>query len=150
MLRPNGSVWIWWSPWRNPWGHHLRALLPLPWIHLIFPEHVIFEACARVYESPEFIPRVWDREEQSGRFKGNKWRGQRSFSPFLNKLSRRDWEHLLHPAGFRITRRETHGFSGGGLRRAARLLARFPRFGECFVSFFIYELKLTDSGPNPD
>lgn len=142
ILRPTGRIWIWWSPWRNPWGHHLRALIPLPWFHLLFSESAIFDACARIYDSPDFVPRNWDLDASTGQRKPNKWRATRSFRPFLNQLNRSDWEQSLAAAGFAVLRRETHGCTGHGLRRLARSFAHLPLVGECFVTFFVYELSL--------
>lgn len=142
VLRPGGRVWIWWSPWRNPWGHHLRSLIPLPWIHLLFSERAIFEACARIYDCAEFVPRKWDLDEATNQRKPNKWHTTYSFHPFLNKLNRRDWERMLAGAGWRILRRKTHGCGGDGLRRLARSFAHLPLVGECFVSYYVYELFL--------
>jgi len=42
VLRPGGEVWIWWSPWRGPYGHHLESLIPLPWVHLFLPPRTLF------------------------------------------------------------------------------------------------------------
>lgn len=140
VLRPDGRVWIWWSPWRGPYGHHLDSLLPLPWVHLLFAERTLFEAAARVYDSPQFIPRVWDLEDERGTRKPNKWRTTRRFDPFLNRLTRRGFERMVAGAGMRVLRRETHGFRGSLLGRCTRVLLPVPTLGECVVSFYIYEL----------
>lgn len=140
VLRPGGRVWIWWSPWRNPYGHHLRALIPLPWIHMVFSEKTIFDVCAQVYECPDFVPRQWDMDASTGQVKANKWRTTTSFYPFLNKLNRHEWENLLHESGLDVHRRKTHGFEGSGLRRIVRCASKLPIIGECFVSYFVYEL----------
>lgn len=140
VLRPGGRIWIWWSPWRGPFGHHLESLIPLPWVHLVLPPRLLFSACARLYDDPDFVPRLWDRDPISGEKKANKWRHTRSFSPFLNKLTRCQFERSVRAAGLIVTRRETHGFSGSGLRRATRLLLPVPFLGECLTSYYIYEL----------
>ncbi len=140
VLRPRGRVWIWWSPWRGPYGHHLESLIPLPWIHLLLPERVIFETCAALYDDPDYIPRTWDLDPITHQKKANKWRRTQSYRPFLNRLTRRQCEKTVGHAGLIVLRQETHGFSGSQLRRATRLLLPFPILGDCFVSFYIYEL----------
>jgi SAM-dependent methyltransferase len=140
VLRSGGRVWILWSPWCAPYGHHLESLMPLPWIHLVLPERVIFEACAELYDGADFIPRKWDLDPVTGAKKPNKWRHVESFYPFLNRLTRRQFERIIGRAGLTIERRETHGFGGSRLRRATRTLLPVPVIGECCVSFYIYEL----------
>ena len=140
VLRPRGRVWIWWSPWRGPYGHHLESLIPLPWVHLLLPGRVIFDTCAELYDDPDFIPRKWDLDPVTRRKKPNKWRHTRSFHPFLNRLTRREFERDVSRAGLVVERCETHGFGGSPLRRATRMLHPIPMLGEAFVSFYIYEL----------
>lgn len=140
ILRPGGTVWIWWSPWRGPYGHHCESLIPLPWIHLIFDARTIFRVCAEVYADPAFVPRVWDLDPQTGAKRPNKWRDVDSFYPFLNGLTRPEFERTVLANGLTIRRREIHGFSGSALTRATRALAALPAIGECFVSFYVYEL----------
>lgn len=141
VLRPGGRVWIWWSPWRGPWGHHIESLIPLPWVHLLFSERTLLATCARLYDDPDFAPRIWDMDPKTGLKKPNKWRDTHSFHPFLNRLTRRTFERMVDKSCLTITRRETHGFSGSRLRRATRLLLPIPSVGGCFVSFHIYELR---------
>ena len=140
VLRPNGRIWIWWSPWKGPYGHHLDSLIPLPWVHLLCPEKTLFETCAELYDDPEFTPRIWDRDPATGAKKPNKWRAIQSCEPFLNKITRPQFETCAAEAGLRIVRCETHGFSGSPLSRATRVLLPLPLIGECFVSYYIYEL----------
>lgn len=141
LLKPGGRVWIWWSPWRGPFGHHMDSLIPLPWVHLIFPQRTMFAACAELYDDPDFVPRVWDIDPSTGLKKPNKWRHQQSFYPLLNRLTRREFEREVRQAGLSIDRREVHGFSGSRFSRATRGLLPLPLIGECFVSFFVYELS---------
>jgi SAM-dependent methyltransferase len=143
VLRPEGKVWVWWSPWRGPYGHHLESLIPLPWIHLIVPERTIFGTCAELYDDPKYVPRKWDVDPDARQKKPNKWRHTRSFYPFLNRLTRRGLERAVCRAGLRIRRREVHGFGGSRARRMTRGLLPIPFLGECVTSFFIYELVRT-------
>ena len=140
VLRPGGEVWIWWSPWRGPYGHHVDSLIPLPWVHLVFSATTIFTVCAEVYDDPTFVPRAWDLDPQGGRKRPNKWRSAVGFEPFLNRLTRRQFEQTVRQSGFVIARRQTHGFGGSAPARATRALTWIPVLGECFVSFYAYRL----------
>lgn len=140
ILRPGGRIWIWWSPWRGPYGHHLESLIPLPWVHLVIGEKTLFAACAELYDAPDFVPRKWDRDPATGQKRPNKWRHTDRFHPFLNRMTRGHFERIVRDTGLTVLRRETHGFSGSWLRRTTRRLLPIPLLGECFVSFYVYEL----------
>ncbi len=142
-LRPGGRVWIWWSPWRGPYGHHLPSLIPIPWMHLLFSEATILSACAELYDDPTFVPRVWDRDPLNGEKRPNKWRTSTNLDGFLNRLTRSRFERLVAGVGFRIMRREIHGFRGSGVPRLTHLFIVLPEIGECFVSSYVYELVST-------
>lgn len=142
VLRPSGTVWIWWSPWRGPFGHHLESLIPLPWVHLLMPERVMFSACADLYDAPDYVPRKWDIDPATGKKKPNKWRTTQSFYPFLNRLTRRGFERIVRSTGLQVSCRRRFGFSGSTARRATRALLPLPFLGECVTSFFTYELSL--------
>jgi len=140
VLRPGGAVWIWWSPWRGPYGHHVESLLPLPWIHLICSARTIFSACAEMYDHDDFVPRIWDVDIQTGCKRPNRWRTKTHFEPFLNKLTSAQFERIILRNGLSITHRAVHGFGGSTASRATRPLLRLPILGECFVSFYTYRL----------
>ncbi|MGB2986572.1 MAG: methyltransferase domain-containing protein [Phycisphaerae bacterium] len=140
VMRHGARLWVWWSPWRGPYGHHFESLMPMPWIHLLFPERTLFAACAKLYEDPDFVPRMWDRDPITGAKKPNKWRNTHTFYPVLNQLTRRKFEQIVQEAGLTIARHETYGFRGSRSRRATRVLLPIPWLGECFVSFYVYEL----------
>lgn len=141
VLRPGGAVWIWWSPWRGPYGHHLESLIPIPWVHLLISAKSLFRVCAEVYDHPTFMPRHWDVDPDSGMKRPNKWRQSKSFYPFLNGLTASAFEKCVREGGLAIQRREARGFSGSRAARATRLLAGIPFMGECFVSYYIYQLR---------
>ena len=140
VLRPGGRVWIWWSPWRGPYGHHVEALLPLPWIHLLLPARTIFAACAALYDHPRYEARVWDRDPVTGAKRENPWHAKRTYEPFLNRLTAGQFERTCRAAGLHIARHQAHGFSGSWKTRLTRPLRHLPAIGECFVSYHIYEL----------
>ncbi|MGB0629778.1 MAG: class I SAM-dependent methyltransferase [Alphaproteobacteria bacterium] len=59
VLRPGGRVLIWWMPYFHPWGHHVESLVPVPWVHAAFSDRTVINTCARIYDMPEFKPRIW-------------------------------------------------------------------------------------------
>lgn len=145
ILRPGGEVWIWWSPWRGPFGHHVESLIPLPWIHLMFRPSTVFAVCAEIYDEPAFVPRAWDLDPTTGRKRPNKWRTMQSYHPFLNQLSRRGFERIVRESGLTIARRTAQAVGGAsgsaGMRiPGARFRAWLPAVDDCFVSFFSYTL----------
>ncbi len=140
VLHHHGRVWIWWSPWRGPFGHHLTSLIPIPWIHLCLPQKLIFTVCAAIYDDPTFMPRKWDMDPGTGQIKPNKWHHVESFEPFLNRLTKRSFELSVNQAGLKVLRCEVHGFRGAVLRRLGALLRTIPWLGDCFVSYYVYEL----------
>ncbi len=140
VLRSDSRVWIWWSPWRAPFGHHLSSLIPIPWIHLLLPQKKIFAACAAIYDDPAFIPRKWDIDPSTNQKKPNKWHDVQTFEPFLNRLTKRSFEKCANEAGLKISRCETHGFRGAISGRLSAFLRRIPILGDCFVSYYVYEL----------
>ena len=92
ILRPGGRVLIWWMPYFHPWGHHVESLVPLPWVHAAFSDRTVINTCARVYDMPEFRPRIWDLDD-AGNKKPNKWRSMDTL-PTLNKLTIRRFETI--------------------------------------------------------
>jgi SAM-dependent methyltransferase len=139
LLRPAGRVFIWWVPWLHPYGHHIESLVPIPWAHVIFPERVLIETCARIYDLPEFKPRVWDLDGNGGK-KPNKWRALDRL-PGLNRLTIARFEALCRESGLRIEERAAVGFGGSSLARLTRALTRIPRLRELFCSQVIYKLR---------
>jgi len=41
VLRPGGSVFLFFTPWTSPLGSHLYDYIHTPWCHLVFPEWLI-------------------------------------------------------------------------------------------------------------
>ena len=139
ILRPGGKVFIWWVPWFHPYGHHAESLLPLPWAHVFFSDKTLIEACARVYDMPEFKPRWWDLDE-NGRKKPNKWRSMAQLEA-LNKLTIREFEQLCAQTGLQIATRELVGFNSSVAAPLTRSLAHLPVTREFFCSRVIYRLQ---------
>lgn len=43
LLRPGGLAFVMFMPWGAPYGAHTRDLLPVPWLHLLYPKSVLAE-----------------------------------------------------------------------------------------------------------
>ena len=144
ILRPGGRVLIAWQPFGHPWGHHLSARLPLPWVHLIFSPQALVEACDLVFDMPEYQPRAWDYDED-GRLKP---RDVATPSPGgINRVSMRVFERLFRVhSGFRIARRQPTAFDGPKpVRLASTVLSRTPVLREYFTATQVYELEKRSS-----
>lgn len=139
VLRTGGRIFIWWVPWFHPYGHHIESLVPLPWAHAIFSDRTLMETCARIYDMPEFEPRVWDLDE-NGRKRPNKWWSLDRL-PDVNRLTISRFETECRRIGLKIDRRELHGFEGGGLRRLTHPLTKIPGVREFFTAYVVYELS---------
>ena len=87
------------------------------------------------------MPRHWDFDPLTGAKRSNKWRSTESFYPFLNGLTRSEFEDCVRKSGLTVLRRESHGFSGSRVARVTRALIALPVVGECFVSFHVYQLR---------
>ncbi len=140
ILRNGGRVFIWWVPYFHPYGHHVESLVPLPWVHAIFSDRIITKACAKIYDMPEFEPRVWDLDD-NGRKKPNKWHHLKTL-PTLNKLTIKEFERTAKRAGFNIARRELHPISSSrAAETISTFLTRLPIAREYFTACTVYELE---------
>lgn len=140
LLRPAGQVWIWWSPWRHPYGHHMRSLIPLPWVHLFCSRQTLINVAARIYDDPAFVPRVWDIDPRTGQKKPNKWRDMPETETSLNKLTLADFKSLCKSVGLHRTIRAV-GFGATGLKKLVGSLAHVPLLGEFFTSYYAIVLQ---------
>jgi SAM-dependent methyltransferase len=43
VLGPGGRVLVGFPPYRSPWGGHLFTHVPVPWVHLLFPDREVLE-----------------------------------------------------------------------------------------------------------
>ncbi len=135
VLKPGGQVWIWWLPWRHPYGHHVTSLIPLPWVHLICSEKTLIAVAARIYDDPCYTPRVWDLDPATGVKRPNKWRQGADLSSWLNKLTLREFKRMAGEAGFQCAI-SAHGIGESGRLRPIAWVARLPFLGEFFTSHY--------------
>ena len=140
ILQPGGRVLIWWMPYYHPWGHHVESLVPLPWVHALFSDRTVINTCARIYDMPEFRPRIWDLDA-AGAKKPNKWRAMETL-PTLNKLTIRRFEKIARDLGFGFARREYHPISSSGAAKMiSKALISLPPAREFFTSVVVYDLR---------
>jgi SAM-dependent methyltransferase len=139
VLRPGGTMLIWWVPWWHPYGPHIESLVPLPWAHVLFSDKALIQTCARIYDMPEFQPRIWDRDA-AGNKKPNKWK-QMDTLPGVNKLTMHRFEQLCRANGLDIAQRELTGFRSGKLAPLTHALLRIPRLREFFASCVTYVIE---------
>lgn len=142
VLRPGGQVLIEWSPFKSPWGSHMQSLVPIPWAHVLFGEHALFEAAERLYDDSCYVPRHWDYDEE-GRRRPNRWRSLRRFRDFdyLNELDVSTFRRIAADAGFTIERLEAKPLGSRGAKRAiGRLLLALPPIREYATNFIVAEL----------
>jgi SAM-dependent methyltransferase len=137
-LRKGGKIFIWWVPWWHPYGPHIESLLPIPWCHVFFSEKTLLDTCARIYEMPEFKPRIWDLDHE-GQKKPNKWLNMKVL-PEVNKLTMSDFERLCREVGFQIKSRRIRGF-GSRLARMSNIFLKVAYLREFFTSSVVYVLE---------
>ena len=138
VLSPDGCVLIWWSVWWHPYGHHLHTMIPLPWVHTFMSDESLYRVCARIYERPEFKPRIWHFDED-GKRKANPYAGRLVFDD-LNKLTIRRFDDLVKEAGLIARRKQINPFGGTTLSALKRWLARSP-WPDFFCASAVYELE---------
>jgi SAM-dependent methyltransferase len=138
VLRPGGSVLIWWSVWWHPYGHHMHTMIPLPWVHVLLSDESLFRVCARIYDTPQFQPRIWHFDD-AGRRKPNPYAGRVVFDD-LNKLTIRRFDETAARVGLQTRRKQVDPFTGSSLAALKKLLVRSP-LQDFFCSCAVYELE---------
>jgi len=138
VLRTEGRVFIWWVPWWHPYGPHIESLVPIPWCHVLFSEKTLLDTCARIYDLPEFKPRIWDIDSE-GQKKPNKWLTMQAL-PEVNKLTMRQFERLCRDVGFLVRSKQQRGFGSSIPARMTHMFLRVPALGEYFTSSVVYVL----------
>jgi SAM-dependent methyltransferase len=139
VLRPKGQVFIWWVPWFHPYGHHIHPLVPLPWVHAFFSDKTLIDVCARIYDLPEFKPRLWD-QDADGKKRPNKWTTMDKL-PDVNRLTISRFERTCRDGGLRIEYRRSIGFESSPLGSVTRVLSQILWMREFFTSHVVYKLR---------
>ena len=142
VLRPGGRALLEWYPYLNPWGPHTESLIPVPWAHLVFGQRAMMRVAERIYDSPDYVPRAWDVEDDGSR-SPNKWRKWENFREqgYINELTLPRFRRLVDEVGFDIDRLDRFGFwTDKPQAPVGRLLSKAPRLGELFTSFYLIEL----------
>ena len=140
VLRPGGRVWIVWTPYRHPYGHHLREWVPLPWGHLILGQRRMLRISERIVDEPAFRPPLYDFDADGTR--RNRFRGRDTFGSYLNNLTTGSFESLARQAGLRIRRRRFRPLlADSSVAVVTRGLVRLPWIRDLFIAQAIYELE---------
>ena len=139
VLRKNGRVLIAWTPWYNPYAHHLENMVPLPWAHVFFSEKTLIQTCQRIYDMPDWDPPSWDIDT-NGHKKPNRWKNLFQLSD-LNRLTMHQFEAECRGAGFAIARKQVSGFGSAPIARLTHVLLQVPRVQEFFTSMVGYTLQ---------
>lgn len=140
VLKPGGSVYIWWQPYWHPYGHHVYDWIPIPWAHAFLDDHEMREVCARIVDWDGFDPPVWDRNADGT--KKNRFREVHAGNNnYLNKLTVREFESACKQVGFKFARREFEPF---GMPQPARaisaVMTKVPVVRDFFTACALYEL----------
>jgi SAM-dependent methyltransferase len=138
VLAPGGCILIWWSVWWHPYGHHLQTMIPLPWVHVLMSDESLLRVCARIYDTPDFQPRIWHFDDRGNR-KPNPYRGRIRFDD-LNKLTIRQFDVTVARAGLQPRRKQINPFTGSSFSCLKKLLAH-SQLSDFFCSSVIYELE---------
>ena len=94
ILKPGGHEHICWNAfWPNPWGSHMRTLVPISWLHLFISEKCFCRLASCVYNDPSYRHKFWDYDHD-GRLKEK----ERNFS-FANDLNKL-WPHVFRKKYF--------------------------------------------------
>jgi SAM-dependent methyltransferase len=137
VLRPGGRVLIWWSPYFNPYGHHVQSYAPIPWMHVFASREVINKVCSKMVNLPEFQPPFWDLDEHGNR--RDRFTGPPSTN-FLNRLTIARFERLCAANRLRFARREFHTFRALKRFPLAQAVLTLPGLREFLSAYTVYEL----------
>ena len=137
VLRPDGRILIWWSPYFHPYGHHCHSYVPIPWMHVFCNSRIINSVCSKVVNCPEYVPPYWDLDEDGNR--RDRFAGSTSFG-FLNRLTIARFERLCAAQGFAFLRREFHPLQQLKRVPLAHRFCRLPGMREFLTAFAVYEI----------
>ncbi len=140
VLRPGGRVWINWTPYRHPYGHHLREWAPLPWGHLVLGQRRMLRICERIVDEPDFRPPYYDINADGTR--RNRFRGRDSLGDYLNDLTTGEFERSVRASELSIRRRQiTPILARSAAGPITGLLVQLPWLKEMFIAEAVYELE---------
>ncbi len=130
VTKPGGQVLIGvCGGWHHPFAPHLRAVMPVPWAHVLFSEKTVLGVCRKVYKSHWYTPQHYDFDSNGAKLE-DKYGGDRISTAYLNKyllkdfkaaLEQSDFNYKIHLIPFR------HRFAG--------ILIAIPWFRELFTGY---------------
>ena len=129
VVRPNGAIFLFFTPWTSPLGSHLYDYIHTPWCHLVFPEWLIEDLLERAA-----------REKGKSDPKNEAARLMNEFHVELNRITVRRYRRIV--AGIPdlevvFERRVAPKF------KFLTSLARIPLAGELFTGTVVGILRKT-------
>jgi SAM-dependent methyltransferase len=146
ILKPGGLFLVHFNPWLNPYGSHLEDIIPFPWPHAIFSMRTLLNAAERLYESPYYKTACYFIDECSGLKKPNPYRDKSKWDTYLNHMTIRRFNRMLHLLPFQLQHQERSGFGGKTFKvgRFVRYLANVPVLDEFFTNALFTVLRKED------
>ncbi len=121
--------------WHHPFAPHLRAVMPVPWAHVVFSEKTVLSVCRKVYQSNFYTPQHYDFDSSGARI-DTKYSGDRISTTYLNKYLLKDFKSALEQSKFDY---EMHLVPFG--YKLAKSLLIIPWFRELFTGYAWFVLK---------
>lgn len=136
IIRPGGQVLFGvCGGWFHPFAPHLRAVMPVPWAHVLFSEKTVLRVCRKVYNAEWYTPQFYDLDSSGNKIK-DKYSGDEISTSYLNKYLLKDFEEALKKSGFQW---QMHLVPFG--YKYAGLLIAIPWFREFFTGYAWFVLR---------
>lgn len=134
VLRPGGQVFIKFIPFYHPFGHHLKAFVPLPWMHALFGERTVVKAIRALAATNASV-----RASIPGLNRAQAPTNMDQLGIILSRQTIRSFRKLVrHETHFEIRLLELESFSGHVanplLKQLLDQLGAFPIINEFFTS----------------
>lgn len=127
VLRPGGSIFLFFTPWRSPLGSHLYDYIHTPWCHLLFPEWLIRALLERAAAAKRVAHAAAEAEHLMGEYHSE-----------LNRIILGRYRRILREnPGLELVHEEVKPPKFGLLG----FLTRIPYLGEPFVGTVVGILR---------
>jgi SAM-dependent methyltransferase len=130
VIKPGGQALIGvCGGWHHPFAPHLRAVMPVPWAHVLFSEKTVLSVCRMVYKSDWYTPQHYDLDTAGVKLQ-NRYEGDTISKEYLNKYLLKDFRRVLENSKFDF---KIHLVPFG--YKFANLLIAIPWFRELFTGY---------------
>jgi SAM-dependent methyltransferase len=127
VLKPGGSLFLFFTPWRSPLGSHLYDYIHTPWCHLVFPEWLIRGLLERSLAARGNTGPAAEAERLMGEYHGE-----------LNRITVGKYRQILRQIkSLQVVREELRPPKFGWLAPCAKI----PLVGELFTGTVIGILR---------